>query len=71
MYQKLEVFSPPGCLVGTVEQEWSILNPIFTIRNAAYEEVLKIEGPLCQFSICGSPVEFKVIFLIVLAPVLN
>lgn len=60
--QRVEVFSPPGCLVGTIEQDWSILTPIFTIRNAANEEVLKMEGPICRFSMCGSDVEFKVIF---------
>lgn len=62
LQQRIEVFSPPGCLVGVVEQDWSILTPIFTIRNAANEEVLKIEGPICRFSMCGD-VEFKVIFL--------
>jgi len=56
------VFSPPGCLVGIVEQDWSILKPIFTIRNAANEEVLKIKGPICQQSFCGGDVKFKVIF---------
>ncbi|CAH1731042.1 phospholipid scramblase 2-like [Aphis gossypii] len=59
--QKMEVFSPPGCLVGTVEQNWSILKPIFTIRNAANEEVLKIEGPICEYSMCGCDVEFKIL----------
>ncbi|CAI6360842.1 unnamed protein product [Macrosiphum euphorbiae] len=59
--QSIEVFSPPGCLVGTVEQDWSILTPMFTIRNAANEEVLKIEGPICRYSICGADVEFKIL----------
>lgn len=59
-FQKIEVYSPPGCLVGTVEQDWSLLTPLFTIRNALYEEVLKIEGPVCQL-ICGCEAEFKVI----------
>ncbi|XP_015368430.1 PREDICTED: phospholipid scramblase 2-like [Diuraphis noxia] len=58
--QRIEVFSPPGCLVGIVEQDWSILTPIFTIRNAANEEVLKIEGPICRYSMCGD-VEFKIL----------
>jgi len=51
-------------LVGIVEQDWSILTPIFTIRNAANEEVLKIEGPICRYSMCGGDVEFKVIIQI-------
>ncbi|VVC45480.1 Hypothetical protein CINCED_3A000655 [Cinara cedri] len=59
--QRIEVFSPPGCLVGTVEQDWSILTPMFTIRNGANEEVLKIEGPICRFGMCGADVEFKIL----------
>lgn len=66
MTQRVEVFSPPGCLVGTIEQDWSILTPMFTIRNAANEEVLKMEGPICRFSVCGNDVEFKVMLLLIL-----
>uniref|UniRef100_A0A1B6E985 Phospholipid scramblase n=1 Tax=Clastoptera arizonana TaxID=38151 RepID=A0A1B6E985_9HEMI len=59
--QKLEVFAPLGCLVGTVEQNWSILTPQFTVKNAAGDVVFKIRGPMCTFSICGSDVEFEVL----------
>lgn len=55
----MEVYAPPGTLVGTVEQEWSILTPQFKIKDAVGGTVLRIEGPLCTFSICGA-VEFKV-----------
>lgn len=58
--QKLEVSSPPGTVVGYVTQEWSILTPTFRVENAAGETVLRIEGPICTFSICGD-VEFKVL----------
>jgi len=51
-------------LVGIVEEDWSMLTPIFTIRNAANEEVFKIKGPICQFSMCGGDVEFKVILIV-------
>ncbi|KAG8281075.1 hypothetical protein J6590_066734 [Homalodisca vitripennis] len=57
--QKMEVYAPPGCLVGTVEQDWSILAPAFSIKNAAGDTVLRIEGPVCTMSICGSDVEFN------------
>lgn len=60
--QRVEVFSPPGCLIGIIEQDWSILTPLFTIRNAANEKILKIEGPIFHCSICGGNVDFKVIF---------
>ena len=55
----MEVYAPVGQLIGTVEQEWSILTPQFSIKNEAGDTVLRIEGPLCTFSICGD-VEFKV-----------
>ncbi|XP_021944558.1 phospholipid scramblase 1 isoform X2 [Folsomia candida] len=58
--QSLEVFSPPGQLAGTVEQQWSIFTPTFVIKNADGEVVLRIEGPMCTFSLCGE-VEFKVL----------
>lgn len=58
--QKLEVCAPVGCLVGTVEQEWSILTPQFSVKNAAGDMVFRIEGPFCTFSICGSDVKFNV-----------
>lgn len=57
--QSMEVSSPPGTLVGTIEQNWSILTPDFSIKNHSGETVLKIEGPLCTYSLCGQ-VEFKV-----------
>lgn len=58
--QKMEVYAPPGCLIGTVEQEWSILAPEFSVKNSAGDTVLRIEGPVCTFSMCGD-VEFKVL----------
>lgn len=57
--QNMEVSSPPGTVIGSIQQEWSILTPQFKIKNAAGDTVLKIEGPICTFSICGD-VEFKV-----------
>lgn len=53
------VSAPPGNIVGTVQQEWSIFCPSFTIRNPVGDVVLRIEGPFCTMSICGD-VEFKV-----------
>ena len=57
--QKMEVTSPPGSLIGSIEQEWSILTPKFAIKDAAGQTVLKIGGPFCTFSLCGD-VEFNV-----------
>lgn len=58
--QTMEVSSPPGTVIGSIEQEWSILTPQFNIKNAAGDVVLKMEGPICTFSFCGD-VEFKVL----------
>lgn len=57
--QSVEVTSPPGTLVGTVEQEWSICCPTYAIKNAGGETVLRIEGPFCTMSLCGD-VEFQI-----------
>lgn len=56
----MEVSSPPGNLIGTIEQEWSIFKPAFTIKNGNGETVLRIQGPFCTMSICGD-VEFEVL----------
>lgn len=56
----MEVTAPPGSLIGSILQEWSILSPKFSIKDASGETVLTIEGPICTFSICGD-VEFNVI----------
>ena len=57
--QRMDVTSPPGTLIGSIEQEWSILSPKFSIKNATGETVLTMEGPICTFSICGD-VDFQV-----------
>ncbi|XP_059481981.1 phospholipid scramblase 1 isoform X2 [Neocloeon triangulifer] len=57
--QSMEVTAPPGTLVGTVEQEWSVFKPHFKVKDAAGNTVLLIRGPFCTFSFCGD-VEFKV-----------
>merc|ERR1712210_225732 len=58
--QEIEVSSPPGSVIGTVEQEWSCLYPRFVIKDEAGSEILKIEGPLCPCSCCGD-VDFNVV----------
>lgn len=58
----MEVTSPPGTVIGSIQQEWTIFSPKFTIKDASGNAVLTIEGPLCTFSMCGD-VEFNVIFI--------
>lgn len=57
--QSMEISSPPGTIIGMVEQEWSLCKPLFSIKNAAGDVVLRIKGPICRFGICGD-IEFKV-----------
>lgn len=59
LMQKVEISSPPGMPIGTVEQEWSLLKPKFVLKDANGEPVLRIEGPFCTFDLCRSVV-FKV-----------
>ncbi|XP_014668740.1 PREDICTED: phospholipid scramblase 1-like [Priapulus caudatus] len=54
-----QVSSPPGTIIGYVEQEWSVFVPKFRIKNAAGDTILRISGPFCTFSCCGD-VEFNV-----------
>ena len=60
--QSMEVSAPPGNVIGTIEQEWSICAPSFRILNHIGDTVLRIEGPVCTFSLCGD-VEFNVSFI--------
>lgn len=57
--QSLEVSSPPGNVIGKVEQNWSILGPKFSVKDANGETGLIIKGPFCTYAMCGD-VEFKV-----------
>jgi hypothetical protein len=56
----LEVTAPPGNIIGYVSQEWSICVPKFRVEDASGESVLRIEGPVCTFGVCGD-VEFQVL----------
>jgi len=58
--QEMEVSSPPGTVVGTIEQQWTLIYPQFVIKDEGGNPVLKIEGPLCPISCCGD-VDFKII----------
>ncbi|XP_017958067.1 phospholipid scramblase 2 isoform X1 [Drosophila navojoa] len=60
--QTMEVSAPPGNVIGSIEQEWSICSPSFRILNHLGDTVLRIEGPFCTFSLCGD-VEFNIVSL--------
>ncbi|XP_019864431.1 PREDICTED: phospholipid scramblase 2-like isoform X2 [Amphimedon queenslandica] len=58
--QTMEVQSPPGTVIGFVEQDCSLVYPWFSLKNADGETVLKIKGPLCPCKCCYD-VEFQVL----------
>eukprot|EP00091_Calanus_sinicus_P011013 TRINITY_DN25132_c0_g1_i1.p1 TRINITY_DN25132_c0_g1~~TRINITY_DN25132_c0_g1_i1.p1 ORF type:complete len:231 (-),score=69.40 TRINITY_DN25132_c0_g1_i1:67-759(-) len=60
--QEMEVSSPPGTVIGTIEQQWTLIYPEFVIKDEGGNPVLKIKGPFCPISCCGD-VDFKVISL--------
>ncbi|KAM3967721.1 phospholipid scramblase 1 isoform 2-T2 [Aphomia sociella] len=51
--QSMEVTAPPGTVIGSIEQEWSICKPCYVIKDAVGDVVLRIKGPVCTFSLCG------------------
>ncbi|XP_076825177.1 phospholipid scramblase 1-like isoform X2 [Clavelina lepadiformis] len=57
--QEMTVTSPPGTVIGYIEQAWDIFLPKFNILNEHKDCVLKIEGPCFTCNGCGD-VEFKV-----------
>jgi len=57
--QELEVHSPPGTIIGSVEQQWSICYPKLIIKDERGNTVMRIDGPFgaCK---CRSDVDFTV-----------
>lgn len=42
-----------GEYLGAVEQEWTLINPNFRVKNHNNEVVLRIEGKCCQCRCCA------------------
>ena len=47
--QKMEVFAPPGNLLGTIKQKWHFCNPKFIVKDNNGNSLFKISGPCCVF----------------------
>ncbi|CAL8144561.1 unnamed protein product [Orchesella dallaii] len=58
--QKIDVFAPPGNLVGTVEQTVSLIIPKYEVKDGMGEVVFLIKGPCITMSCCCGDVEFKI-----------
>lgn len=58
--QSILVTSPlSGEVLGTVEQNWTLCKPDYSVKNHNGETVLRITGPICILPMCCD-VEFKV-----------
>uniref|UniRef100_A0A6G1SI79 Phospholipid scramblase n=1 Tax=Aceria tosichella TaxID=561515 RepID=A0A6G1SI79_9ACAR len=58
----VQVSTPSGQLLGSVVEEFNILYPTFSIKDATGAVVLRIKGPFCpvSFGPCTGPLLFKV-----------
>ncbi|GAB0100824.1 hypothetical protein DMENIID0001_169180 [Sergentomyia squamirostris] len=59
--QTMEVSSPPGNLIGMVNQELSFLTPHFTVKDPTGRTVFRISVPCCLASMCGGDVDFRIL----------
>ncbi|CAG4962227.1 unnamed protein product [Colias eurytheme] len=48
--QNVEVFSPPGRKIGTIEQQWAPVRPIYLVRRENGDEAFWLQGPRVTIS---------------------
>ncbi|KAI8425565.1 hypothetical protein MSG28_011390 [Choristoneura fumiferana] len=53
-----QVYSPPGSLLGTIEQQWSPVKPVYVIKNTEGADLFWLRGPLMTVSLFKD-VEFE------------
>uniref|UniRef100_A0A1A9W566 Phospholipid scramblase n=1 Tax=Glossina brevipalpis TaxID=37001 RepID=A0A1A9W566_9MUSC len=56
--QKLITFYPNGCLIGVIEQKWSLIRTAFRIRSEDGTIVMRVRGPFFTCS-CRGDVVFQ------------
>ncbi|XP_073958833.1 phospholipid scramblase 2-like isoform X2 [Choristoneura fumiferana] len=56
--QTMKVYSPPGSLLGTIEQQWSPVKPVYVIKNTEGADLFWLRGPLMTVSLFKD-VEFE------------
>ncbi|KAL4712441.1 hypothetical protein ACJJTC_007457 [Scirpophaga incertulas] len=57
--QCIQVFAPPATAIGTVEQRWTPLRPIYHVKNAEGETKYLVNGPRITLS-CFQDVQFQI-----------
>lgn len=58
--QTIEVSAPPGNVIGSIHQNWSVLFPRFSIKDATGTTLMKIHGPFLTMSCRCKDVDFKI-----------
>ncbi|KAK2725216.1 phospholipid scramblase 3-like [Artemia franciscana] len=59
--QEMEVFSPPGNLIASIQKEWTLLTPLFSVYDSTGQKIFKVKGSMLTTSFFGNDVDFKVI----------
>lgn len=54
--QEMQVQAPPGTIVGSIRQRWSLLFPTFSVLDSNDREVLKVVGPFITSACCNDVV---------------
>ncbi|XP_052753059.1 phospholipid scramblase family member 5-like [Galleria mellonella] len=49
--QRIEVFAPPGHLVGTIEQQWAAVRPLYLVKDVDGINMFWIRGPYITLSL--------------------
>ena len=47
--QKMEVFSPPGNFLGSINQKWNFFFPSFAVKDNNGKTLFRIKGPYCTY----------------------
>lgn len=57
----VRVTAPGGQFLGSIAEECSIIQPLFSIKDAGGRTVYRIEGPMCAWAVCGTAVVFRIV----------
>lgn len=49
----MEISSPPGNVIGSIQQDWTIVTPKFNIQDETGETVLTVKGPAIPVTFGG------------------
>ncbi|XP_028165133.1 phospholipid scramblase 2-like [Ostrinia furnacalis] len=58
--QNIQVFAPPEHRIGTIEQQWAAIRPIYLVKNDDGDSIFWIRGPPVTVS-CFRDVQFQIL----------